>query len=251
MTTDRPPLDYLAHLEREASRFADVVEQGPIDAPVPSCPGWDLRKLALHVGRVQRWATAAAATAMEPDRETVFRSAPADDESLGDWLRSGAAALVETLQHVDPAAPTWHLFPGAPLVAGFWRRRQAHEILVHRWDAEAAVGPTTALDAELASDGIDEYFGVMLPRMLERDALSLPDSSLHVHCTDVAGEWLVRPGSDGRLELLREHAKGDAALRGPAAALLLRVWGRDDSSGGIDVVGNEDAAAAWLALGGA
>ena len=199
---------------------------------------------------MQRWATTAAATATEPDRE-VFRSAPADDEGLGDWLRSGTAALVETLQHVDPAAPTWHLFPGVPLVAGIWPRRQAHEILVHRWDAEAAVGATTALDAELASDGIDEYFGVMLPRLLEREALSLPDSSLHVHCTDVAGEWLVQRGSDGRLDVRREHAKGDAALRGPAAALLLRLWGRDDSGGGIDVVGNEDAAAAWLALGGA
>ena len=251
MTTDRPPIDHLAHLEREASRFADVVERGPIDAAVTSCPGWDLRKLALHVGRVQRWATAAAATATEPDRGTVFRSAPVDDERLSDWLRSGAAALVETLQHVDPAAPTWHLFPGVPLVAGFWRRRQAHEILVHRWDAEAAVGATTALDAELASDGIDEYFGVMLPRMLERDGLLPPDSSLHVHCTDVAGEWLVRRASDGRLEVRREHAKGDAALRGPAAALLLRLWGRDDSGGGIDVVGDEEAAAAWLALGGA
>ena len=58
-------------------------------------------------------------------------------------------------------------------------------------------------------------------------------------------------GSDGRLDVRREHAKGDAALRGPAAALLLRLWGRDDSGGGIEVVGSEDAAAAWLALGGA
>jgi hypothetical protein len=40
-------------------------------------------------------------------------------------------------------------------------------------------------------------------------------------------------------------------LRGPAAALLLRLWGRDDSGGGIDIVGDQDAAAAWLALGGA
>jgi uncharacterized protein (TIGR03083 family) len=251
MTAEHPPLDYLAHLEREASRFADVVEQGPIDAPVPSCPGWDLHKLALHVGRVQRWAAAAAATATEPDRGEVFRSAPADDEGLGDWLRHGTGALVDTLQHVDPAAPTWHLFPGVPLVAGFWRRRQAQEILVHRWDAEASVGATTALDADLASDGIDEYFGVMLPRLLEREALSLPDSSLHVHCTDVAGEWLVQRGSDGRLDVRREHAKGDAALRGPAAALLLRLWGRDDMGNGIEVVGDQDAAAAWLALGGA
>ena len=98
---------------------------------MPSCPGWDLRKLALHVGRVQRWAAAAAASGTEPDRD-VFRSAPGDDEELGVWVRRGTAALVDTLRRVDPAAPTWHLFPGVPLVAGIWPRRQTQEILVHR-----------------------------------------------------------------------------------------------------------------------
>ncbi|MGD9703502.1 MAG: maleylpyruvate isomerase family mycothiol-dependent enzyme [Acidimicrobiia bacterium] len=250
MTADRAPLDHLTHLERESARFADVVELGPTDAAVTSCPGWDLRKLGLHIGRVQRWATIAAATGVEPDRE-VFRSAPADDQELGTWLRNGTATLVETLRAVDPDTPTWHLFPGVPLVAGIWRRRQAHEILVHRWDAEAAIGRTTPLDAELASDGIDEYFGVMLPRLLEREQLAVPDSTLHVHCTDVAGEWLVQRGGDGQLDVLREHAKGTAALRGPAAALLLHLWGRRGGDGTIDIAGDADAASDWLALGGA
>ena len=113
------------------------------------------------------------------------------------------------------------------------------------------MGATTSIDAALASDGVDEYFGVMLPRLLEREQLPLPDSSLHVHCTDVAGEWLVQRGDDGQLDVRREHAKGDAALRGPAAALLLRLWGRTQADDGIDVVGDEAAAAGWLALGGA
>ena len=40
-----------------------------------------------------------------------------------------------------------------------WPRRQAHEINVHRRDAELAAGlEPAAMDPELASDGIDEYF---------------------------------------------------------------------------------------------
>jgi predicted lipid carrier protein YhbT len=89
----------------------------------------------------------------------------------------------------------------------------------------------------------------MLPRMIQRDALTVPLSSLHVHCTDVAGEWMVTARGAG-VHVERVHAKGDAALRGPAEALLLRLWGRTPSST-IEVIGDQAGADAWLALGGA
>jgi predicted lipid carrier protein YhbT len=56
-----------------------------------------------------------------------------------------------------------------------------------------------------------------------------------VHSTDVAGEWLVTPSASG-LEVTRAHAKAEAALRGPASDLLLRLCNR--GSGG-EVVGDE------------
>ena len=50
--------------------------------------------------------------------------------------------------------------------------------------------------------------------------------SVHLHCTDVDGEWLV-VGEPGRRPVVtREHAKGACALRGPAADLLLVLWRR-------------------------
>jgi predicted lipid carrier protein YhbT len=58
--------------------------------------------------------------------------------------------------------------------------------------------------------------------------------TLHVHCTDVEGEWLVTPVESG-VDVLRAHAKGDAALRGPAADLLLRLHGRGE---GGEVMGD-------------
>ena len=39
---------------------------------------------------------------------------------------------------------------------GFVRRRQAHEALIHRLDAELTAGVVTELDAGLATDGVLE-----------------------------------------------------------------------------------------------
>jgi hypothetical protein len=44
----------------------------------------------------------------------------------------------------------------------------------------------------------------------------------------------------------REHAKGAAALRGPASALLLALWRRTGLDT-VDVVGDGDVAARFVA----
>lgn len=73
--------------------------------------------------------------------------------------------------------------------------------------------------------------------------------SVHLHCTDDdrparTGEWLVA-GADGTLTLRREHAKGDAALRGQADALLAVLRGEADLDT-IDVVGDAAVADRFL-----
>ena len=44
--------------------------------------------------------------------------------------------------------------------------------------------------------------------------------------------------------MTREHAKGDAALRGRAEDLLLTLWRRPVPAGAVDVVGDPAAAEA-------
>ena len=238
---------YLDHVRRDARRTAELVRTGPLDAPVAACPGWSLRDLVTHLGGVHRWATAAVRSAARPVEHDLEPAPDGDPDALAAWIVDGADRLVATLEGVDPAAPTWHPFP-VDQVAAVWPRRQAHETVVHRWDAESAIGATTPIDAALASDGIDEYFELGLPRLVAREGLELPAGSLHVHCTDVDGEWLVT-SDGGRLALRREHAKGDAALRGPAEVLLLALWGRESPRReALEVVGDADVAAAWLAL---
>jgi hypothetical protein len=95
----------------------------------------------------------------------------------------------------------------------------------------------------LASDGIDEFVFVMLDNVREGErALS---GSVHLHCTDVDGEWLIVPTSDGALQVTREHAKGACALRGSAHDLLTALWRRVPMSA-VEVIGDSAVAQQFL-----
>lgn len=247
---DPDAVDFLTSLRHDVDRMAQVIAHHDPATPVPSCPGWDLRRLVTHLGTVHRWATQAAATASPPPSRP---GDPGPEVDLGDWLRVGGNALIDVLSDLNPHHPTWHPFP-TEQVAGVWPRRMAHETAIHRVDAELATGeasPTAeqAVGAVLASDGIDEYLTVMVPGAAQRRGLQLPASTLHVHCTDVHGEWLVW-AKGASVTVQREHAKGDVAMRGPASSLLMALWGRHWSDPGIEVLGDAAAGAEWLAVGG-
>ncbi len=245
----RPTPDwYLEHLSASAAQFAELLDTGSLDAPVAACPGWDLARLTEHLGQIHRWARFCIERGRSPDADEVAALESFDASRAADWFRSGAADLVASLRVADPAMSTWHPFPVEQTVA-FWFRRQAHETTVHRWDAEQAMGVAGTIDAELASDGIDEYFHAVVPRLLGKGRI-LPSGSFHVHCTDVAGEWLVW-NDDGQYRMIRAHQKGDAALRGPAEAILLRLWGRASArTDELSPVGDESVLDAWTSIGG-
>src|SRR5439155_3667823 len=131
----------------------------------------------------------------------------------------------------------------APKRSGFWPRRMAHETAIHRVDGELAAGRTvatlTAIDPEVAADGIDEFLDLMLPADVTFDAAG----TIHVHATDTPGEWLIRVGPDG-VTVTKEHAKGDVAVRGPAQDLLLLLWNRRGPDG-LEVFGDQSLLDAW------
>ncbi|MGH1504804.1 MAG: maleylpyruvate isomerase family mycothiol-dependent enzyme [Acidimicrobiales bacterium] len=245
---------YLEHFAADVERMSETLASVDLAAPVRSCPGWTVVDLIDHVGFVHRWAAACATDAAPPGRDALGgfawpgdRDEPSADD-LSAWFRAGADRIAGVLRDLDLDGPTWHPFPTAH-VGAVWPRRQAHEISVHRWDLDSTTtAEPSPVDAVLASDGIDEYFELAVPRLVARDDIALPTGSLHVHCTDVAGEWLTTT-TDGSYELERRHAKGDAALRGNASDLLLALWGRLPVER-LDVVGDADVAKAWLAISG-
>ena len=137
------------------------------------------------------------------------------------WLRAGSTGLVAALEAADPGAPLWTFTFDRKL--SFWFRRQAQEIAIHRWDAQDSAGEAAPLDPVLAADGIDEWLDLLAVR--GGTAADGAEHTVHLHCTDVDGEWLVRQSADG-LDIERAHAKGDVAARGTASDLDLYLWGR-------------------------
>lgn len=247
------PLEHRAALVEQGAALASVPAAG-LDAPVPSCPGWTVERLIGHTGRVHVWA--ASFLALGPDGgEAAAGPRPPTGAAILPWYRQALDDLVAELDRHDPSEPA-ATFAGPGDVA-FWFRRQAHEVAVHRWDAQDAVTPGGAdpVPAALAVDGIDEWLDVFVGRFVVGKGDGVPadlvGATLHLHCTDDGlaegtGEWLLTLAADGPT-FTRAHAKGDAALRGPASDLLLAVWHRLPLSA-VDVVGDAARAEAVLDL---
>jgi uncharacterized protein (TIGR03083 family) len=235
------PIDYVASVSADAENLAAVLSETRLDTPVPTCPEWTLRDLGHHLGRVHRWVAEIVRTGARPDG---YDPGQAGDD-VAAWVRAGSDGLTEALRSRDPAEPCWTF--AAPAVVGFWSRRQAIETAVHRWDGENAAGSAHPIDAEVGSDGVDEMLTVMAPMSWARKA---PDvaGTIHLHCTDVDGEWLVRLDGKGAFDVTREHAKGDVAFRGPASSLLLALWRRLPAGAeGLEVLGDADLLTRFLA----
>lgn len=232
MRTDQ----YLDAIARESEALATAAARAGLDAPVPSCSDWVVRDLVTHIGNVQRWATRLVAE--RPD-ERISRAhmseSPADDALLP-WFRAATGGLVAALGAADPDAPVWTFIPGRGM--GFWARRQAQEVTVHRVDAELAAGGVAPIDTELAADGIAEWLD--FATTIVAGNLTGSGETVHLHCTDtgddVPGEWLLTLTTVGPT-VEPVHAKGDVAARGTASDLDLYLWGRVDADA-LEVFGD-------------
>ncbi|MFF2009245.1 maleylpyruvate isomerase family mycothiol-dependent enzyme [Streptomyces sp. NPDC058195] len=236
---------------RAALRGADL------SAAVPTCPDWDLRELALHIGRVHHWVAEIVRTrsAEAIDLKQVPGTAPEGEDAaaLDAWLAEGAAAAVQALRAAGPEVKVWAW--GWDGTTGFWARRMAHETIVHHADAALATGTGYEVDPELAADAIEEWLQILdFARSSghERAAgLTGPGSgtghSLHLHATDVPdAEWLIEFG-EGGFGWSRVHGTADVALRAPLTDLLLVLLRRlPVEHGGAEVAGDRGVLDFWL-----
>jgi uncharacterized protein (TIGR03083 family) len=223
-------LDYIAAIRRDSEALADAAEDH-LHLRVPACPDWSVADLVWHTGEVHHfWAS--VAEGLLQDRDGVSPVSRPPDPDLISWFRQKSRFLADVLERTDPSTSVWTW--AAQKNVAFIRRRMAHETAVHRWDAQAASGATTAIGPQLAVDGIDEFLDV---HMTEGGDFREGKETVHLHCTDAPGEWVARI-AEGRLDVSKEHAKGDVAVRGMASDILLLLW-RRIQPGDVDVVGDE------------
>ncbi len=229
---------YLAVLAAEATALASAADEAGLDAAVPTCPGWMVNDLVLHIGEVHRWATAAVAS-----RATKLGAVPGDSRGpLPDrvdtihWFRRGAVALSDTLAAADPSVEyaAFLTDPPTPRLL-FWARRQALETSMHRVDAESALGRCTAIGTDIALDGIDEFLTGFLPRSRTPLHAGAP------HCLLVAPDyseqrWTVSI-SDDLPVTVRRATDADCTVSGSASDIYLALWNRG-SLGALKVVGD-------------
>ena len=145
----------------EIVRMADVLRDGDMSTPVRTCPGWNLAELTAHTGGLHRWVAAMVRDLSERryDRDGMDMGLPADPSGYPTWLEEGAKVLSEALLSHDPQAPvSWWARDGQ---VRFWSRRQLHETVVHRVDAELALGVPVLIDEDVAADGVEEFLDVL------------------------------------------------------------------------------------------
>ncbi|MFI5932618.1 maleylpyruvate isomerase family mycothiol-dependent enzyme [Actinoplanes sp. NPDC051494] len=221
---------WLAALRADGPALQEAVTETGPGTPVAACPGWTVSDLVAHLTTVLRQVRENA------PRGTVEKPADPDRPPRPEWtealdtLRREMTGTIETLDALDPDLLAW-TWPAQAKKAGFWQRRLAHEISVHRWDAEAAAGRATPIEAKLAADGVYEVLDTWLPAGRRKGPTDL-HGVVHLVATDASYEWFVRLRGAGIalldtgtiLDSDDHHARAEAT--GTAGDLLLALMGR-------------------------
>lgn len=261
MTAD---MNFDAYLARESDRFAEALRAARPETRVPSCPEWDAEDLLWHLGKVQAfWATivregitdadeADQADAVRPDNRTELLAH--FDQASHDLQTALAAAT-------DDATPAWTW--STDHTVGFIRRRQAHEALIHRLDAELTAAARTTMDSALCADGVEEVLRVIYGGAPPWGTFAPEEGRMvQLAATDTGDSWLVGLGrltgidpADGTavdesdIRVLDHRDSGEAAARisGTAADLDCWLWHRP-TLGQIEHTGDAEVLAAFTSV---
>ncbi len=253
-------LDFLAAIERESHRFGLCLEGADPAAPVPTCPGWSAADLLWHLTEVQFfWAAIVGGRLNDPDAaEAAAPERPGVYADLLGLHGRATTALLDSLRGCDPATSVWTWAPDRS--AGFVLRWQAHEALMHRLDAESAVGDVGPIEPALAEDGIDIVLRVAFGEVPVWGTFTGGPVGL-VLATDTGRAWQVTIGRfDGTspntgttydedaltVEAGNATAARSFAASGAAGALDAWLWNRPGEA--ISLTGDPDAGARFAAL---
>jgi uncharacterized protein (TIGR03083 family) len=247
------PETYLEAIRRESLRFRTVLADCDPAARVPACPEWTAADLLSHLGGVQWfWGCVIAERPAPPadDIQTRRAARPAAYDELLALFDEQSAAFQSVLATAPPSDAAWHWLPSGQTVVTSYRR-QAHEALIHRLDAEQTAGSVTELDDVLAGDGVDEALDWMYGGQPPEGVSFVPGPGVvSVYAEDTDATWWVQPGSlpsGPHLLLVDEPSSAPAAsVRGTAGDLDAWMWHRLPDSA-VSLTGDASALEAFRA----
>ncbi|HWC24090.1 MAG TPA: maleylpyruvate isomerase N-terminal domain-containing protein [Flexivirga sp.] len=230
--------DFLTTIRDESARFRAALAECP-DRPVPTCPDWSTDDLLWHLAEVQWfWGTIVSENVSEPDG-LQHPQRPEGREATLAAFDDASRALQETLRDTPADEERWMWTVDASLhSAGYILRRQAHEALIHRVDAELTADiDVSAVDADLAADGIDEVVDVMYGRDHPLVTFApTQDRVVELVATDADRRWVLQLGRETASIDGEEiddanfrpapNATVTATISGTAADLDLWLWNR-------------------------
>ncbi|MGW4484025.1 maleylpyruvate isomerase N-terminal domain-containing protein [Amycolatopsis sp. NPDC004368] len=182
-----------------------------------NCPKWTTHDLVTHLTTLLS-STVAAIT----DRPAEPLP-PADwPDALGRWDGQRLAVREAFRLHADtPVRPVrpWLL------TVGDWSRRLAHEVAIHRLDAESALAepPATRFADAFALDGIEEFVTRFVPRRVaDREGV------VRIEAGDRAWTVVLRPGSVPECSVPERASDGvpDLTVSGSPDDVYRALWGR-------------------------
>lgn len=246
-------------LTTESSRLLDEAQRVLPSDPVPTCPGWTVQDLLLHLGGVHRWAATIVDNCLtenlSADEEASVMAGPAGATELTGWFKEGAGRLAGSLQSAPEDLRAFVFLKNAPAPRLFWARREAHETTIHRVDALASrLGriPSTneaGITAEVALDGIDELLTGFVPRRSSRLRTDEP-FSVTIAPTDADVAWTVAVSDQPPVVTRAADPQAQGVVSGTASALYLGLWNRGDDiaeNGTVDALGHwrEQVRVSW------
>src|SRR5262245_10276511 len=230
---------YLRLIRADSERLAEVGRLG-LDAQVPTCPGWTVADLLDHVGHVYLHKVQWLRSGSRPDPWPPPELADRDPAELYDEATVPIQAQWGVRNPSEPAETIWD----AEQSVGFWYRRMALEIAVHRYDGELAHDVPTAIDGPLATDGIDEALCAVLggESWDEYDSDYPLDDRIRV--TSGGRSWTVT--ADLRKVTVVEGDTGPVGIEiaGAPEDVFLWLWGRRDADT-LAVTGEQELAEAF------
>ncbi|MDL5156534.1 maleylpyruvate isomerase family mycothiol-dependent enzyme [Actinomycetospora termitidis] len=202
---------WIESVEADGRELGRLCRERP-DTTVRSCPDWTGADLLAHAAGFCRTLDGLFAGTREA-RDPAIVVPPSEALQTYDV---DLAALLRLLRETDPGTRVvnWSVLEDD---AAYWVRRAAHEFAIHRWDAATTGdGEPAPLPADLARDGIAEFFEAFVATAFAYGFMPPNEATLVVELTDLdetLREDLPRPGPT-------------TTIRGTASDIVLAFWHR-------------------------